>query len=990
MSTAMEIETTTISARSSEERPVKLAGLSRDIVDPSEDSGFSSISANSNPVVGTKDEKETKDESKVAEAKGNEKEQQGTESTIGEGIQFVDAKLIAEEQLLKVKPKRGVDPQLIAERKAAQEAYDLEIQEKQYKCLMHLLSESKAMTTFILKKFDTNTEDESKKKSKDAEPIEDGPTPAKRSRKSKDAEPPEESASANRRRSTRARTSTPKVTELQESRRMSGRVKKRISLKEEDIQQQLANLSDDEADEKENADIISNYVKPNYFEGELRDYQKVGLNWLEVLYNNGLNGILADEMGLGKTIQIIALFGRLIMEKRVAGPYMIVVPLSTLANWASEFERFAPKLPVVVFYGNTQQRAEIRKKVSKKYKVSETFSTHPIVLMTYEMPMYDAKFLNNFKWRFIVVDEAQRLKNYQCQLFRIITSLKSYSRLLLTGTPLQNNLTELWSLLNFLLPQVFNNLGAFQSWFDAKSVQNEEGKKKFLQQEQEKHVVKTLREILHPFMLRRLKEDVCPDIPPIKEVMVYAPLTAIQYNLYSSIIKRDMAKLHKIEKEEVIVDVDGVRPKRKCTQKVNIAKYFQDSDESGGSCFSSFSSMKSLANDAEEIATRDQKSFERARKAAIDSKIAAETARKAADDAEKSTPALGEGDASSEEAFQHSLSSLKRKADLAEQIAFHDRKLYKRAKKTAAKSRIAAEAARKAADDAEKNSLPDNDNVMVGNSEIRKDQLLMWTDVTNVTEENVQYLIRLKFGNEVMMYRHVVNHPYIIHYPMDDCGLGKIDENLIKVSGKLLVLDAMLKKLKQRGHKILLFSTMTMVLDIIEDYLSMRDYEYVRLDGHVKYEDRRSNIDKFQTDPNVFLFLLTTRAGAVGLNLAAADTVIIYDSDWNPQCDLQAMARCHRIGQTKPVVVYRLCTKGTIDEEIIRRANAKRFLEKAVISKEGSLVTTADGLQRLKTLLEEETFTVVDSKKAVYTDSELDEILDRSDMIAKHEAKLES
>lgn len=131
-----------------------------------------------------------------------------------------------------------------------------------------------------------------------------------------------------------------------------------------------------------------------------------------------------------------------------------------------------------------------------------------------------------------------------------------------------------------------------------------------------------------------------------------------------------------------------------------------------------------------------------------------------------------------------------------------------------------------------------------------------------------------------MMYRHVVNHPYLVHYPRNDCGLGLIDDNLIKVSGKILVLDAMLKRLKSNGHKVLLFSTMTMVLDVIEDYLSMRDYQYVRLDGKVDIEDRKIAIDSFQTDPEVFLFLLTTRAGAVGLNLAAADTVIIYDSDW--------------------------------------------------------------------------------------------------------------
>lgn len=159
-------------------------------------------------------------------------------------------------------------------------------------------------------------------------------------------------------------------------------------------------------------------------------------------------------------------------------------------------------------------------------------------------------------------------------IFRIVKSFKSVNRLLLTGTPLQNNLSELWSLLNFLLPDIFNNLEVFQDWFDPIKIQDDEGRQKFFQQEQEKHVMATLREILHPFMLRRLKEEVCPDVPPIKEVIIYTPLTNIQYDLYSSVIKRDMSKLQKKKEEPVIVDVNGVRPKRRCTQQVNLDEVY--------------------------------------------------------------------------------------------------------------------------------------------------------------------------------------------------------------------------------------------------------------------------------------------------------------------------------------------------------------------------------------------------------------------------------
>ena len=130
------------------------------------------------------------------------------------------------------------------------------------------------------------------------------------------------------------------------------------------------------------------------------------------------------------------------------------------------------------------------------------------------------------------------------------------------------------------------------------------------------------------------------------------------------------------------------------------------------------------------------------------------------------------------------------------------------------------------------------------------------------------------------MYKKIVNHPYMMHCPLDSSGLPKIDNDLITASGKLMVLDQMLPKLKERGHKILLFSTWTKILDILEDYLSLRSYLYVRLDGSTKIEKRKENINIFNNDPNVFLFLISTRAGGVGLNLAGADTVILYDSDW--------------------------------------------------------------------------------------------------------------
>lgn len=195
-----------------------------------------------------------------------------------------------------------------------------------------------------------------------------------------------------------------------------GRGKRKLNLSEEDIEETLASMSDGESEQKENRATVDSFVTSQYFQGSLRDYQKIGVNWMKVLYENGLNGILADEMGLGKTVQIIALFADLI-QKNLEGPYLVIVPLSTLPNWKSEFERFAPQLPVVIFYGNVQERVGIKRQIMKKYRVG-TLTTYPIVITTYQMPMSETNFFKQFNWRYVVVDEAQRIKNYECQLFR--------------------------------------------------------------------------------------------------------------------------------------------------------------------------------------------------------------------------------------------------------------------------------------------------------------------------------------------------------------------------------------------------------------------------------------------------------------------------------------------------------------------------------------------------------------------------------------------
>merc|ERR1711871_1419398 len=278
------------------------------------------------------------------------------------------------------------------------------------------------------------------------------------------------------------------------------------------------------------------------FEGELRDYQLKGVKWLISLWQNGLNGILADQMGLGKTVQAVGFLSHL-REKGVLGPYLVVGPLSTLPNWVTEFERFCPSMPCVLYHGSQAERQDIRASRMPTGPVSEKF---PVIITSYEILMRDRVYLQNYRFKYVMVDEGHRLKNFDCRLIRELKTIPTENRLLLTGTPLQNNLSELWSLLNFLLPDIFDDLDSFQRWFDFSDMEGEDAQSALIAKEQEEQVLGKLHQILQPFVLRRLKTDVEVDIPPKKEIVLYAPLTPKQSELYTSILDSTiMESIHK-------------------------------------------------------------------------------------------------------------------------------------------------------------------------------------------------------------------------------------------------------------------------------------------------------------------------------------------------------------------------------------------------------------------------------------------------------------
>ncbi|XP_042050500.1 ISWI chromatin-remodeling complex ATPase CHR11 isoform X1 [Salvia splendens] len=504
-------------------------------------------------------------------------------------------------------------------------------------------------------------------------------------------------------------------------------------------------------------------VQPSCIQGKMRDYQLAGLNWLIRLYENGINGILADEMGLGKTLQTISLMGYLHEFRGITGPHMVVAPKSTLGNWMNEIKRFCPVLRAVKFLGNPDERRYIREEllVAGKFDVCVT---------SFEMAIKEKTTLRRFSWRYIIIDEAHRIKNENSLLSKTMRLYNTNYRLLITGTPLQNNLHELWALLNFLLPEIFSSAETFDKWFQI-SGENDEHE-----------VVQQLHKVLRPFLLRRLKSDVEKGLPPKKETILKVGMSQMQKQYYKALLQKDLE----------VVNAGGER--------------------------------KRLLNIA-------------------------------------------------------------------------------------------------------------------------------------------------------MQLRKCCNHPYLFQgaEPGPPYSTG---EHLIENAGKMVLLDKLLPKLKERNSRVLIFSQMTRLLDILEDYLMFRGYLYCRIDGNTGGEDRDASIEGFnKPGSEKFVFLLSTRAGGLGINLATADVVILYDSDWNPQVDLQAQDRAHRIGQKKEVQVFRFCTEYAIEEKVIERAYKKLALDALVIQQgrlaEQKTVNKDELLQMVRFGAE----MVFSSKDSTITDEDIDRII---------------
>ncbi len=695
--------------------------------------------------------------------------------------------------------------------------------------------------------------------------------------------------------------------------------------------------------------------------GTLREYQKQGVDWLVSLFHNRTNGILADEMGLGKTIQTIALLSYLASERHIWGPHLIVVPTSVMLNWEMEFKRFAPGFKVLTYYGSPAQRKEKRRGWNKE-------DSWHICITSYQLVVQDHQAFRRKRWNYMVLDEAHNIKNFHSRRWQSLLNFNTEHRLLLTGTPLQNNIAELWSLLYFLMPSTkavqsmpegFANLQDFQQWF-GKPIDNiveitSSGGNSI--NEEAKNTVNKLHQVLRPFLLRRLKADVEKQMPAKYEHIIYCRLSKRQRYLYDDFMSRAQTKetlasgnflsiincLMQLRKVCNHPDLFEVRPINTSfgiehsvvsdfTTKALLVKkqFLQDHDDKE-------IDLKVLNLIPALNESMSMKEYITVSKIKADKQLYQECLKLDGLIAKPVAPNF-----SSLEEFQKYQQYETNKHDL--ELIRH--KLYINSFRSVKRPMYGTDTVSfltiKKTNPYSNDSVYDwsrtktYDSMVLDVNErhdMMKDSIEKFAFVTPaaVTLDMPSLTLGPSIPEEELMPLKV-NYKDPFHQAQVKLSIAMPDKHLLQFDcGKLQKLASLLLQLKAGGHRALIFTQMTKVLDILEQFLNIHGYLYLRLDGATKIEDRQISTERFNNDPRITCFILSTRSGGLGINLTGADTVIFYDSDWNPAMDKQCQDRCHRIGQTRDVHIYRFVSEHTIESNILRKANQKRMLDNVVI-----------------------------------------------------------
>lgn len=739
--------------------------------------------------------------------------------------------------------------------------------------------------------------------------------------------------------------------------------------------------------------------QPKMLEAQLKEYQLKGLNWLVNLYEQGINGILADEMGLGKTVQSISVMAYLAEKHDIWGPFLVVAPASTLHNWQQEITKFVPTLKVLPYWGSANDRKVLRKFWDRKHIKYTRDAPFHVLVTSYQLVVSDVAYFQKMSWQYMILDEAQAIKSSQSSRWKILLGFHCRNRLLLTGTPIQNNMQELWALLHFIMPSLFDSHDEFSEWF-SKDIESHAQSNTKLNEDQ----LKRLHMILKPFMLRRVKKHVQKELGDKIEEDIFCDLTYRQRAYYTN-LRNQISIMDLIEKATIGDDNDSGTLMNLVMQFRKVCNHpdlFERAETRSPLAFAHFAETASFMREGPLInvgySTRNLIEYSLPRLIwreggrldlpGSDNAIAGTKSKLLHTELNIWRPEYikqhSEGNGafswlrfinrSPQDVFKCHRDDIFTRAVSLSQTPCHLGRLNVVCDDDEGRQFTATELLFRIVDRNDRKPLAETTsegylrNLFNISQAVFAESSLGRMEKCGAPAASAPpievYCPSRGAVNERENLLFNVPMRRALYGPAGDDEKALIEFNVppsshpvpkmlsaptserqrytnitvpsmrrfVTDSGKLAKLDQLLFKLKEGGHRVLLYFQMTRMIDLMEEYLTYRNYKYLRLDGSTKLEDRRDTVHDFQTRPEIFIFLLSTRAGGLGINLTSADTVIFYDSDWNPTIDSQAMDRAHRLGQTRQVTVYRMITRGTIEERIRKRALQKEEVQRVVIS----------------------------------------------------------
>lgn len=526
---------------------------------------------------------------------------------------------------------------------------------------------------------------------------------------------------------------------------------------------------------------IVDFKIPVPINATLRRYQQEGVNWLAFLLEYNLHGVLCDDMGLGKTLQTLCIMAsshHLMSQKaqekgEPKRPSLVICPPTVAGHWKQETLTYTKNMRPMIYTGPRDRRAALLPQIKN----------HDVIITSYDVVRTDIGDLSKIKWNYCVLDEGHVIKNPKSKLSQAVRQLVAEHRLMLSGTPIQNSVLELWSIFDFLMPGFLGSQKSFNERFGKPIMASGDPKSSPKVQEAGALALETLHKQVLPFLLRRMKEDVLQDLPPKIIQDYYCELSDVQRLLYDSYsTSKDNSKLR------TEITAGGSSEGEATTHVFQVLQY-----------------LRQVCNHPALVLTKEHQ---------------------------------------------------------------------------------------------------------------------LYGEVTKRLKDEGTTIRDLRHAPKLLALRQVLL----------DCGIGAQEEGESQAPGGPLGLEAV------KQHRALIFCQQKSMVKVVEEDVlqQMQNVTYLKLDGSVNIDSRQDLVQKFNSDPSIDVLLLTTAVGGVGLNLTGADTVIFVEHDWNPSKDLQAMDRAHRLGQKKVVNVYRLITKGTLEEKIMGLQQFKLKISNTVISQENS------------------------------------------------------